>query len=78
MARKHTLDALENLAIILGRLPERVQVAAVRAFSAACSYGEELPPGFDEDIQGIKIVGVDPNWQIEQLEAIAEPWEQRQ
>jgi hypothetical protein len=72
MARKYTLDALQNLAVILGPLPERVQVAAVRAFSAACFCGEKLPPGFSEDIQAITIEGVDPEWQIEQLEAIVE------
>jgi hypothetical protein len=77
MTGKRTTEPMRDLPEILGRMPQRVQIAAMRAFKAAWSFGEELPPEFAKEMDAITIEGVDPWWQVEQLEAIAKRWERR-
>jgi hypothetical protein len=57
----------EELAVTLGRLLTRLakEIAA---------RGGNLPVGMLDDLQAISLEGIDPMWQLEQLQAIMDRW----
>ena len=61
-----TADA-DQLSATLGRLLTRL----AREIAAR---GGDLPPGMLDDLQAISLEGVDPMWQLEELQAIMDRW----
>ena len=65
-ATTNTADT-DEIAATLGRLLTRLakEIAA---------RGGDLPIGMLDDLQAISLEGVDPMWQLEQLQAIMDRW----
>ena len=70
--------ALEAYKGMVARVPEAERSVLLRFIGVLATYGDDIPDGFFNAIQGISIYGVDPDWQLGQLEHILDRWAPRQ
>ena len=70
--------ALEEYQGALARMPDADRSVLLRFIGVLASFGDDLPDELFDAIEGISVYGVDPGWQLGQLEKILDRWAPRQ
>ena len=55
-------------------LPPAAYEPLTRLLSVIAGFGTQTPPEMLDEIDAIAVEGVDPQWQIDQLERILDRW----
>jgi hypothetical protein len=58
----------------LGKLPPAGRAVLDKLIDAVARRGGQLPQGMLNELQGISVIGVDPEWQVARLEEILNRW----
>lgn len=69
---------VNDISLGLDKLPESARAVVERLIAVAAAHDMALPPEMLEEISAISVKGVDPKWQIDQLQKILDRWAAQQ
>ena len=70
--------SVNDISLGLDKLPESARAVVERLIALVAAHDMALPPEMLEEISAISVKGVDPTWQIDQLQKILDRWAAQQ